>query len=1066
MLNAGPGALIPISSSQRSLWFLSQIEEASRSYHINLNLQFDGDLNVAALHSSLNAILARHDSLRTTFVLVGGLPHQRVTPAGERQFTLVHHDIRDNEEPSSELQRLMFLEATTPFNLEEGPLIRGILVRTDRRRYVLAISVHHIVADGWSMGLLQNELSRLYGELAHGWRAELQTLNCQYSDFTHWQLNAIAEGSMLDQVEFWKRTLAGAPSFLNLPTDMPRLREVSYTGRVLRFDLDIVLVERIRSFCSKRQLTIFTLLLAGWAILLSLFSGQEDIVIGTPASNRTKLEYESVIGLFANTLPLRLAVRPDQGISAFLAHVRQVTLFAQHNQDLPFAEIIDAVKPQRDITYHPMFQVMFAWQNAPREDVRLPGMSVSQLPGSDPGVSRFDFLLSLKEKGSHIEGVLEYAAPLFDEPTAVRYIETFKGIVEQITARIGDQVGNINALSRRDQRNLHTEWNATVTPFVGAVSIHHRFLEAVQRWPDNVALTFDGVHYTYRRLADLVDDIAQQLECHHIALDEPVGVCATRGVLQVVATLAILKVGGAFLPLDPNYPASRLQFMIRDSGIRLVLTTEPAQVQTLDENIAVLPLSSIEANAERRTQANAAASAFPMNLAYVIYTSGSTGQPKAVQIAHKSVLNLATAQAIEFGIHPGSRVLQFASLSFDAAVSELFTTLLTGATLILASQEALLPGPPLQALLSNERISVVTLPPSVLAVLDPIGLPYLTTVVSAGEALPSSVMSKWAVPPRKLLNAYGPSETTVCASMGTCMAGDLTSNIGRPMANTRLYVVNRSQELQPIGVPGELLIGGVGVGRGYRANPRLTAEKYIPDPFSALGERLYRTGDRVRWRNDGTLEFLGREDRQIKLRGFRIELTEIERVLNSMNDVFGAVSILHGEASGSSNLVAYAVSKTAGQELRERLRLLLPEHMIPGIVCAVSQIPLTANGKIDVHALPDPYTSQSRSVEMPSTAIQEVVADLWKDVLGLSKLGLKENFFELGGNSLHLHRVYAKLSQINSNIRVVDLFRYSTVEQLARFLEQGHRADESLLSDSRTRGHHRAAALRSKGIAR
>jgi len=1033
---------IPLSLAQRRLWFLDQMDGMDGKYHIPLALSLQGSLDQSALGRALDQVLVRHEALRTRFPLVDGEPVQQISAANESSCHLVEHDLRGHKYAQKELDQLIAEEFRAKFDVKTGPHIRGKLIQQDEDKYVLLLTVHHIVFDGWSLGILRDELSDLYNSYVRGEADPLSPLKVQYADYAVWHRKWM-EGELLQkQAEYWKVTLAGTPPLLELPTDYERPAQQDYSGRLEQVMLDEKLTAGLKSLSKKHRTTLYMTLLTGWAALLTRLSGQQDIVIGTPVVNRSRVEIERVIGFFVNTVALRLNIANLLTVKELLGQVKAQTLAAQQHQDLPFERVVELVRPLRSSSHSALFQVMFVWNSAPEGSIQLSGLEVQPLRSLHHATAHFDLTLSLQQQGGTIVGSLEYATSLFEATTIKRYVEYFRNLLEDMVADDLQQVNRLSMLSEIERNRTLYKWNKTEAAFAGNKCVHEMFEMQAYKTAEAIAVVFKDESLSYGELNSRANQLAYYLTKRGVKPDDRVAIWGERGSEIIVALLAVLKAGGAYLPLDPLYPANRLQYMIADAGANIVIASASLP-EDLSAEISAYVLNTREAALDLAACPvdTPVCRVTPENLAYVIYTSGSTGQPKGVQVAHRGVVNLACAQAREFGIGQDSRVLQFASLSFDAAVSEIFTTLVTGATLVMAPAEALLPGPALTETLRHERITVVTLPPAVLAVQAPAGLPALRTVVSAGEALSATVLALWAGGGRTLINAYGPTEITVCASQGVCTPDGQAPGLGQALANVQLYVVDAAGAPVPIGVPGELYVGGAGLARGYLGRPGMTAAAFVPDPFGPAGGRLYRTGDRVRRRADGTLEFLGRRDRQIKLRGFRIEVAEVERTLMAQPAVRAAAVVVREDAPGDRRLVAYAVSEADGSELREQLRRSLPEYMVPSVVVVLDRLPLTPNGKIDVAALPPPdMTTPTAKFVAPRTPLEEALAAIWVDALQVARVGATDDFFDLGGHSLLATRLVARVRDVlGVELPVGTLFERPTVAALAAWVEEVRR---------------------------
>ncbi|HEX7985883.1 MAG TPA: amino acid adenylation domain-containing protein, partial [Duganella sp.] len=867
---------LPLSLAQQRLWFLAQMDPAAgAAYHIPAALRLEGVLDRAALKGALDRIVARHESLRTVIVDVEGTPTQQVG-AADGGFALREQDLGALDAASRQraLGELQQEEARRPFVLSAGPLIRGQLVRLGEREHVLLVTQHHIVSDGWSIGVLIREVSALYAAFSQGLPDPLAPLAIQYADYALWQRQWLQGAVLQGQLDFWRAQLRGAPELMSLPLDHPRPPVQSYRGGQVPVRFTASLSARLQALSQRHNTTLFMTLLAGWAALLARLSGQDDVVIGTAVANRQRGEVEPLIGFFVNTLALRVRLEDDPDAAALLAQVKASTLAAYANQEVPFDQVVEALQPSRKLSHSPLFQVMFAFDNISTDtELRMPGLALSRIE-TEHETSHFDLGLSLAQGRQGLVGTLEYASDLFERASVERLAAYLPRLLE---AMVGDEHAPLSRAALLDQeqwQELVVGLNATGAP-LAARCAHQLFEARAAARPQAPALVYEGTTLDYGQLNRRANQVAHYLIGLGIGRDERVAVCLERGVEMVVGLLGVLKAGAAYVPLDPAYPAQRLAYMLDDSAPRAVLT-QRALAHGLAAACPVIALDGDGAAAlARQPDGNpdpAALGLRPDHLAYIIYTSGSTGQPKGAMVEHAGLTNLALAQIALFGVGPESRVLQFASISFDASASEIMMALCSGAQLVLAARARLLPGAPLREVLARHAVTHVTLPASALPLLaEQEALPAPITLVVAGDVLPPDAARHWSRRHR-VFNAYGPTEATVCATAYLCDAERAGAvPIGRPIANTRVYVLDRHLQPVPRGVAGELHIGGAGVGRGYLNRAELTAERFVDDPFTP-GGRLYKTGDLGRHLADGTLDYLGRNDFQVKLRGFRIEL--------------------------------------------------------------------------------------------------------------------------------------------------------------------------------------------------
>ena len=1061
------GRPLPLSFAQERLWFLSQLEAESALYSVPGALRLTGPLDVAALERTLEELVRRHESLRTTFVFRDGVPGQVVADATRPALPLDDLSALPPEEREAEARRRVNDEARRPFDLVRGPLFRARLLRLAPEEHVLVLVMHHVVSDGWSLGVLFREVGALYAALAAGEEPRLPELPVQYADFAAWQRAWLGGGVLSGQLAYWRERLADAPAVLELPTDRPRRAVYRYVGAQETRLLPAALADRLRELSRREGATLFMTLLGAFQLLLTRYSGQEDLVVGTPIAGRTQAEVEGLIGFFINTLVLRTDLSGDPGFTELLARVRETTLGAYAHQDVPFERLVEELQPERSLSYTPLFQVMFALQNIPGLSFRLPGLTLDSVE-VDTGTNKFDLTLFAQEIPEGIHLVLGHSSDLFDRATAARMLEQLELLLEGITAAPERRISELPLLREAERQVVLEEWNRTEAEFPRHLTLHELVEAQARRTPDAVALRFEGRSVTYRELDERASRLAHHLRGRGVRPEARVGICLERGVEMIAGVLGILKVGGVYVPVDPAFPRERVAFTLENSAVALVLTTSGLLDTLAHVRVEALALDREWARIEREPATPPESGAHPEGLAYVLYTSGSTGRPKGVMAEHRGMCNLVTYQARTFGCGPGERVLHWAPLHFDASAAEIFMALTTGATLVLARRETLLPGPELVRLLEEERVTNAKFTPSALAAIPDAALPDLRAVLAGGEACTRELVDRWG-PGRRFFNVYGPTENSVRIAVAECFPGEeRIPPIGPALANVRAYVLDRHLEPVPAGVPGELYSAGVGLARGYLDRPDLTAERFLPDPFSPTpGGRMYRTGDRVRWRADGQMEFLGRFDFQVKIRGFRIEPGEVESVLRRHPAVRDAVVLAREEAPGGLRLVGY-VARAEGEsptpaELRAWLKEQLPEYMVPSALVVLDAFPLNPSGKLDRRALPAPGREVDEGFVAPRTALQEAIAAVWREVLRVERVGINENFFEIGGHSLLLIQLHARLKEaLRREIAVVDLFRFSTVRSLAEHLEpEGDRPPPE--PAGRDRAAMRKSLLRRRG---
>ncbi|TCP54483.1 amino acid adenylation domain-containing protein [Tumebacillus sp. BK434] len=1026
---------LPLSFAQERLWFLEQFNTHSAAYNIPMALRMTGQLDVAALQASFNEIMSRHEALRTTFAVVDGQPEQVILAEQELPFELVDYSALPPELAMVQAALGAVEEGETPFTLTAGALVRAKLFRIAEADHVLLLTMHHIISDGWSMGVLIDELSKLYDAFRQGAASPLAPLPIQYADFAHWQRQWFRGDVEEQQLAYWKQTLQGAPAVLQLPTDKPRPAVQTFVGATREIVLSAALTERLKALSQQEGATLFMTLLAAFNVLLARYSGQEDIVVGSPIAGRTRPETHGLIGFFVNTLALRTDLSEDPSFRELLQRVREVTLGAYAHQDLPFERLVQEVRPERDMSHPPMFQVMFALQNAPMDDLNLSGLTWRDFP-VERGTSKFDLSLLVQEENGGLAGIVEYNTDLFAETTIVRMIDSFAVLLEHLTGSPNESVFAAAMITPEEQRLLLEDWKGNTVPFDEAACGHHLFERQAERTPDLIAVEYGDVTLTYRELNERANRLAHHLQARGVGPEQLVAIVVERGPEMIVGALGVLKAGGAYVPIDPAYPADRIAFQLEDGAVS-VLLTQSHLAAGLPAAAAHVICLDVELFPEE-SAANPESCVRPDNLAYVIYTSGSTGKPKGVLIEHRSLVNFTEWYVRYFDVQAGSRSFQFSSFSFDASVMDIYPTLAVGATLVLFKREELLPGPQLQQLMQEKRVNRMFATPSMMMQLPSGELPDLHTVIIGGEALSREVVQLWQGAGRIVYNAYGPTETTVLATVGPC-DGESVPPIGQPIANAELYVLDAKLQPVPVGVPGELHIGGVGVARGYLNRADLTAEKFIETPYG----RLYKTGDAVRWLADGSLEYFGRIDQQVKIRGFRIELGEIEAVLRQHPAVQDAAVLAVEMEAGDKQLVGYVAvgeqEPPAASELRAHLKSVLPEFMVPGLYVMLEALPLTVNRKVDRAALPAPDRTQSAEADQisPRTPVEAAVANVWQTVLRLPQVGVQENFFELGGHSLLATQVMSHLTAaLGVELPLRALFEAPTVEGLSARVEQ------------------------------
>ncbi len=1056
----------PLSFAQERLWFLDQLEPGSSIYNIPSAVRLTGPLDVAALERALNEIIRRHESLRTTFANENGQPVQVILPHLTLALPMV--DLRDLPAPEreTEARRLADEQARQPFDLTRGPLVRVRLLRLGIDDHIVLLTMHHIISDGWSMGVFIREIALLYPGLAAGAPASLPELPVQYADFAAWQRDWLQGDVLQEQLAYWKQQLAGSPPKLELATDHPRPAAQTYRGASLAFDVSREVYDALKALSQREEATLFMTLLAAFQTLLYRYTGQEDLCVGTPIANRNRAEIENLIGFFVNTLVLRADLSGEPTFRELLKRVREVAVSAYAHQDLPFEILVDELHPPRDPSYSPLFQAMFALQSVSGATHRLPDVTLTPLQ-THSGTAKFDLTLALAEDSNSLSGVLEYNTDLFDAETIERMLGHFWALLEGIAANPDQRISTLPLLTQAERHQILVEWNDTTADYPRDVCIHDLFQAQVERTPDAPAVVYEGESLTYRELDRRANQLAHFLHRHGVGPDVPVGICCERSLEIIVGIMGVLKAGGAYVPLDPSYPAERLVFILDDTQAPVLLTqAQLASVSFIAENPA-RKVVRLDADWETIAPGNDAAPAnlaSPSNLAYVIYTSGSTGKPKGVCCQHSGVINNLSEFQHRQPIAPGDACSWWTSPNFDVSVYEIFAPLLAGGTLYIAPASVRVEGKKFIEWMSAHQIRSAYVPPFMVGDLEAwlrqesatLALHRLLVGVEPiKEQLLASISAR--APALRVLNGYGPTEATICCTLYAVSPGDALDRntpIGKPMWNTQIYLLDSHLQPVPIGVLGEVYIGGAGLARGYFHRPDLTAERFIANPFAnAPSARLYKTGDCARFLPDGNIEFIGRTDFQVKVRGYRIELGEIEEVLRQHPNVAQALVLAREDSPGNKRLVGYVVPASAARsqndciaDLCAYLRTRLPEYMLPSAFVLLDQFPITPNGKVDRRALPAPSASDSMDEFVaPCTPTEEILAGIWAHVLGVSRVGVHDNFFELGGHSLLATQLVSRVRDVfQVELPLRALFESPTVARFSESVEAARRAAQGL----------------------
>jgi amino acid adenylation domain-containing protein len=1050
---------LPLSFAQQRLWFIDQLEPGNSAYNFPAAVRLKGPLNVVALERTVNEIVRRHETLRTTFATVDGRPVQVIAPALTARAAVLNLQELSDGEREAEVQRLAIEQAQLPFDLARGPLLRVTLLRLAEEEHVGLLTMHHIVSDGWSTGILIREMAVLYQAFSHGAASPLPELPIQYADFAHWQREWL-QGEVLEtQLSYWKRQLLGA-AVLELPTDHPRPAMQTFRGSHQSLLLPKHVGDDLKALSRREGITLWMTLLTAFKILLHRYTDQDDIIVGTPIANRNRLEIEGLIGFFVNTLVMRTDLSGNPTFRELSRRVREVCLGAYAHQDLPFERLVEELHLERSLAHNPLFQVMFVLQNASGRKTGLPGLTLSPVE-IDTGTAHFDLTLHIADTEQGLIGTLAYNTDLFEDATIIRILGHFRILLEAVAANPERRLSDLPLLSEPERQQVLLEWNDTKAGYRTDLNIHQLFEAQVERTPDAVAVVFEYEHLTYAELNRRANRIAHHLQTLGVGPEVAVGICLEPTSEIVVGLLGILKAGGVYVPLDPAYPKERLAFMLKAAQAPVIVTQERLTAVLPEYHCKVVCLDKDRDAIARESEENPRSSVGPGNAAYIIYTSGSTGQPKGVLVAHGSIAGHCRDVVRYYDLDSDDRVLQFASLSFDLSLEQILPTLMAGAQLVMMATNVWHTAE-FGRKISEFGLTVLNLPTSYWQELarEWADAPDLAPgirprlFIVGGDVMMPDAPTLWRRTPMnsiRLINAYGPTESTITATAFEIIPGsrDNTSleriPIGRALANRQTYILDKYGNPLPVGIPGELHIGGAGLARGYVNQPELTAEKFIPDPFSIeQGARLYKTGDSVRYLPDGNIEFLGRVDDQVKIRGFRIEPGEIEAALCQHPAIREAVVLAREDAPGEKRLVAYMATERkplpTANDLRAFLKQKLPEYMVPSAFVLLDAMPLMPNGKIDRRALTDAGQARPELGKVfvpPRDTLELQLSHLWEEVLSFRPIGVRDNFFELGGHSLAAVRLFALIeTRLGKRLPLASVFQGATIEQLATVLRQ------------------------------
>ncbi len=1049
---------VPLSLAQQRLWFLDQLEPALVAYNMPAAVRLVGKLDVAVLNWSLNEIIRRHESLRTTFNSLDGEPVQVIAANLELSIPVLDLTHLPDEVRETEAMRLSQEEAQRAFDLVRGPLIRAVLLRLREEEHVQILTMHHIVSDGWSQGVLKTELGALYEAGAatelNARRSPLPELSIQYADFAQWQRGWLKGDELDRQIEYWRKHLTGAPPSVDLPTDGVRPPRMNYQGATFVFELSAELSESLTALSRREGATLFMTLLAAFKALLWRYTGQSDIVVGTPVANRNREELESLIGFFVNTLALRTDFSGDPAFRELLGRVREVSLGAYAHQDLPFELLVEELQPVRDLSRNPLFQIVFDLQSSPATELELTGLTLHPYEFTSES-TRFDLELHLTSTAEGIMAALVYSTNLFAESTIRQLAERYRMFLEKVVTNPEQRVSRVKLLTAAERKKLLFEWNDTARSSSNENCIPDLFEAWARRTPEKIALAFGDERVTYEELNRRANQLAHHLRAYGVGEETHVGIYIERSVEMILAVLGVLKAGATYVPLETSYPEQRLLFLLDDANVQLVLSVEALEEKLPAHRAPVILLDSDWPLIAGQSEENLERNITPEHLASIVYTSGSTGTPKGVAVQHRGVVRLVSgSDYANFG--SDEVFLQFAPLAFDASTFEIWGSLLNGAQLVLMPPGLASPAD-LGRAIAQYGVTTLWLTAGLFHQmvdehLEALGA--LRQLLAGGDVLSPSHVKKFvdAAPSCRLINGYGPTENTTftcCYAMDQRVEFSGSVPIGRPITGTRVFILDKNLQLSPTGFVGELYAGGDGLARGYHGSASLTAERFIPDPFSGRpGARLYRTGDLARYLADGNVEFIGRADEQVKVRGYRIELGEVETALGRAPGVQQAAIVARDYGAGDKRLVAYVVGNVAVDHLQKTLRSALPDYMIPSAFVVLDQLPLTPNGKVDRRALPAPdevQTSSDAGYTAPRTPVEELLAGIWTDVLKVKRVGVNDNFFELGGHSLLATRLVSRAeAHFGVELPLKLFFESTTLAEQAAQVEATLRSENGL----------------------
>lgn len=1026
--------LVPLSDAQKRLWYLCQLSNVGNSYNLIQEFELMGSLEISSLEQAIQKVINRQPALRSSFVKIGDEVFKQIHPELTCKVSFLNFSNRSQADQKAKIQEASVAFANHEFDLSKGPLINVNVIWFGQQHYRLMINMHHIISDGWSFEIFKKELSAYYNTIINNEQLTLPKLpvpEVQVNNNGH---------EIANQLAYWQKKFEDAPQLLELPDRRLRPAVQTFNGKRIHFDLDKNFKDNFTVFCQQANCSGYIGLLATFKLLLSRYTAREDIVIGSPFSGRHKNQQkQAYIDFFVNTVPLRTQLIDDLSFLECLNATKNTVHEAFPNQGIPFDKLVESINPGRNPSFSPLFQIMFVYQNYTKESFHLQNLEITRTKREVIN-AKFDLTLEITEElEGQLSCAIDYNSDIYNESMVTRFANHFKELLKNVINNPNIPVKEHSILTKPEFTEIVYNWNKTTVSYPMDKCLPQLFEEQVANSPNAIALSYAGTDMTYQNLNIKANQLAHLLISSGVHREDFVGIQVNRSFEMVISVLAVLKAGAAYVAIDPEYPEERKNYMLEDASIKVLLSTSD-----LLSNFPAKRIDTIFIDADhgrtisQQSIENPKRKVLPNDLAYMIYTSGSTGQPKGVLIEHKGIPNLIYDHIRKYGLKQGNCVLQFASLSFDASICEIGMALLSGATLCIAKKDQILPGPELIRLLNKEKISHVTLPPSALGILPKAELPTLKVITVTGEACPEFLIDKWGKG-RKFFNGYGPSEVTIGATISEFRKGSKKTSIGRPFANYRVYILDKNRKPVPVGVPGEIYVSGIGLARGYFNNSQSTTEKFVACPFEEFEAKMYKTGDMARFLPDGEIEFLGRDDNLVKLRGMRIELGEIEAFINEYTAIRQSKVILSGDDGIHRQIIAYFTPMAAKDpkvdDIKTWLQEKLPKHMIPAAFVKIDKFPKSPNGKIDLKALTkisDHITTVNDDHVKPGNAIEHKLANIWANLLNLEEIGITDNFFDLGGHSLLAVCMVTQIEeQLGASIRVSSLMQYPTVEKLA-----------------------------------